>query len=141
MRVIVRKERPHPGAQPRITDVDGNRITAFATNTPRGQFADLELRHRRARCEDWSRGAKDTGLANLPLHDFTQNQIWCALVDQHGARIPEPVHHMITDIVTSPNSVARRIGKTGELLACGPGRIGWDAMARSVGRRAGPGRR
>jgi hypothetical protein len=25
MRVIVRKERPHPGAQPRITDVDGHR--------------------------------------------------------------------------------------------------------------------
>jgi hypothetical protein len=24
--------------------------------------------------------AKDTGLANLPLHDFTQNQIWCAIV-------------------------------------------------------------
>jgi hypothetical protein len=34
MRVILRKERPHPGAQLRITDVDGNRITAFATNTP-----------------------------------------------------------------------------------------------------------
>jgi hypothetical protein len=33
MRVIVRKERPHPGAQLRITDVDGHRITAFATNT------------------------------------------------------------------------------------------------------------
>jgi len=35
MRVIVRKERPHPGAQLRITDVDGMRITAFATNTTR----------------------------------------------------------------------------------------------------------
>lgn len=23
---------------------------------------------------------KDTGLANLPLHDLTQNRIWCALV-------------------------------------------------------------
>jgi hypothetical protein len=81
MRVIVRKERPHPGAQLRITDVDGNRITAFATNTVRGQLADLELRHRRrARCEDRIRGAKDTGLTNLPLHDFTQNQIWRALV-------------------------------------------------------------
>ncbi|MBL7502515.1 IS1380 family transposase [Frankia sp. CNm7] len=81
MRVLVRKERPHPGAQLRITDVDGNRITAFATNTVRGQLADLELRHRRrARCEDRIRGAKDTGLTNLPLHDFAQNQIWCALV-------------------------------------------------------------
>ena len=33
MRVIARKERPHPGAQLRLTDVDGHRITAFATNT------------------------------------------------------------------------------------------------------------
>src|SRR4051794_10212684 len=81
MRLIVRKERPHPGAQLRITDVDGNRITAFVTNTHRGQVADLELRHRRrARAEDRIRCAKDTGLANLPLHDFAQNQIWCALV-------------------------------------------------------------
>lgn len=81
MRVIVRKERPHPGAQLRLTDVDGHRITAFATNTARGQLADLELRHRRrARCEDRIRNAKDTGLTNLPLHDFAQNQIWCAIV-------------------------------------------------------------
>jgi len=81
MRLIVRKERPHPGAQLRITDVDGNRITAFVTNTRRGQLADLELRHRRrARAEDRIRCAKDTGLTNLPLHDFTQNQIWCAIV-------------------------------------------------------------
>ena len=81
MRVIVRAERPHPGAQLRFTDVDGHRLTAFATNTTRGQLADLELRHRRrARCEDRIRGAKDTGLTNLPLHDFTQNQIWLAIV-------------------------------------------------------------
>jgi hypothetical protein len=81
MRVIVRRERPHPGAQLRITDIDGNRITAFATNTPRGQLADLELRHRRrARCEDRIRIAKDTGLNNLPLHDLDQNRLWCAIV-------------------------------------------------------------
>jgi Transposase DDE domain group 1 len=81
MRVIVRKERPHPGAQLRLTDRDGLRLTAFATNTGRGQLPDLELRHRRrARCEDRIRNAKDTGLANLPLHGFDQNRIWCALV-------------------------------------------------------------
>jgi hypothetical protein len=81
MRVIVRKERPHPGAQLRITDPDGMRVTAFATNTTRGQLADLELRHRRrARAEDRIRGAKDTGLTNLPLHDFAQNRIWCTIV-------------------------------------------------------------
>jgi hypothetical protein len=85
MRVIARKERPHPGAQLRITDVDGHRVTAFATNTRTGgpgtQLADLELRHRRrARAEDRIRVAKDTGLTNLPLHDFDQNRIWCAIV-------------------------------------------------------------
>src|SRR3954470_7669690 len=93
MRVIARKERPHPGAQLRITDVNGMRVTAFATNTTTGgrsggrsggqgtQLADLELRHRRrARCEDRIRAAKDTGLTNLPLHGFDANRIWCAVV-------------------------------------------------------------
>jgi hypothetical protein len=81
MRVIVRKERPHPGAQLRFTDIDGHRFTAFATDTRKGQLADLELRHRRrARCEDRIRCAKDTGLRNLPLKGFAQNQVWCEIV-------------------------------------------------------------
>jgi Transposase DDE domain group 1 len=81
MRVIARKERPHPGAQLRFTDIDGHRFTALATSTKGGQLADLELRHRRrARCEDRIRCAKDTGLRNLPLHGFAQNQIWCEIV-------------------------------------------------------------
>ena len=81
MRVIVRKERPHPGAQLRFTEFDGHRFTCFATDTKTGQLADLELRHRRrARCEDRIRCAKDTGLRNLPLHGYTQNQIWCEIV-------------------------------------------------------------
>ena len=81
MRVIVRRERPHPGAQLRFEDVDGYRLTAFVTNTTRGQLPDLELRHRRrARCEDRIRIAKDTGLRNLPLKGFDQNRIWCLLV-------------------------------------------------------------
>ncbi len=82
MRGIVRKERPHPGAQLRFTDIDGLRSTAFATNTRRGQLPDLELRHRRrARCEDRIRAAKDTGLRNLPFHSFDANRIWCAIVE------------------------------------------------------------
>ncbi len=81
MRVIVRKERPHPGAQLRFTDIDGHRFTAFATDANKGQLADLELRHRRrARCEDRIRCAKDTGLRNLPLKGFAQNQVWCEIV-------------------------------------------------------------
>lgn len=81
MRVIARRERPHPGAQLRITDRDGWRITCFATNVPGGRLADHERRHRlRARAEDRIRCLKDTGLRNLPLHDFTANQIWLELV-------------------------------------------------------------
>lgn len=80
MRVIVRREKPHPGAQLRITDQNGWRLTAFATNTTFGQLADLELRHRRrARCEDRIRQSKDCGLMNLPLSSFAQNQIWTAI--------------------------------------------------------------
>jgi hypothetical protein len=67
MRVIVRKERPHPGAQLRFTDIDGHRFTCFATDTKGGQLADLELRHRRrARCKDRIRNAKDAGCATCP---------------------------------------------------------------------------
>jgi hypothetical protein len=83
-RLILRKERPHPGAQLRTTDAEGMRITGFLTNTSAGgpgrQLADLELRHRRhARVEDRIRAGKDTGLRNLPFHDATQNQIWLAV--------------------------------------------------------------
>jgi Transposase DDE domain group 1 len=81
IRIIARRERPHPGAQLRITDADGWRITLFATNTVGGRLADLELRHRRrARAEDRIRGLKDTGMTNLPLQAFTKNEIWLELV-------------------------------------------------------------
>jgi hypothetical protein len=76
-RLVLRKERPHPGAQLSITDVEGNRITGLLTNTAGGQLADLELRHRRhARVEDRIRCGQDTGLRNLPFQDFAQNQVW-----------------------------------------------------------------
>lgn len=56
-------------------------MTAFATNTTSGQLPDLELLHRRrAQAEDRIRGAKATGLANLPLHGFAHNRIWVAIV-------------------------------------------------------------
>ena len=81
MRLIVRKERPHPGAQLRITDADGLRLTAFATNTKNTPIAQLELRHRqRARAEDRIRAARATGLRNLPLHRTAQNRIWLEIV-------------------------------------------------------------
>jgi hypothetical protein len=83
MRVIARRERPHPGAQLRLTDHEGWRITCFATNTrgPGWTLAALEVRHRqRARAEDRIRALKDTGLRNLPFHGFAQNQIWLEII-------------------------------------------------------------
>ena len=53
MRVIIRKEVPHVGAQLRITDIDVNRYTAIATTQEKGQLATLIVRHRlRARCDN-----------------------------------------------------------------------------------------
>ncbi|MER6329623.1 IS1380 family transposase [Streptomyces sp. NPDC001034] len=81
MRLIVRKERPHPGAQLRFTDADGMRLTCFATNSKDIPIGALELRHRqRARAEDRIRAARATGLRNLPLHDAAQNRIWLEIV-------------------------------------------------------------
>ncbi|MFJ9759925.1 IS1380 family transposase [Streptomyces sp. NPDC101149] len=81
MRLIVRKERPHPGAQLRFTDANGMRLTCFATNTTSSPIAVLELRHRqRTRAEDRIRNARDTGLRNLPLHHTASNQLWLEIV-------------------------------------------------------------
>ncbi len=81
MRLLVRRERPHPGAQLRFTDHNGHQLTAFVTNTRGGCLPELELRHRRrARCEDRIRAAKDTGVRNLPFHGFNANRIWLAVV-------------------------------------------------------------
>lgn len=84
-RLILRKERPHPGAQLTFTDIDGLRITAFLTNTAPGvvpgQVAGLELRHRQhARVEDRIRQAKATGLRNLPCRGWNENAAWLEVV-------------------------------------------------------------
>ena len=84
-RLILRKERPHPGAQLRFTDADGMRVTAFITDTApgvvAGQVAGLELRHRQhARVEDRIRELKATGLGNLPCHSFWANAAWLEIV-------------------------------------------------------------
>ena len=78
-RVIVRRERPHPGAQLSFTDHDGHRFQAILTDQT-GEPADLERLHRaRARVEDRIRAAKDTGLTNLPFRDFALNEAWLEL--------------------------------------------------------------
>jgi Transposase DDE domain group 1 len=84
-RLILRKERPHPGAQLTFADADGHRITAFLTDTGRGvipgQIAGLELRHRQhARVEDRIREAKASGLRNLPCRAWDENCAWLEAV-------------------------------------------------------------
>lgn len=84
-RLILRKERPHPGAQLRFTDADGMRVTAFITDTAPGvipgQLAGLELRHRQhARVEDRIRELKAAGLRNLPCQSFGSNAAWLEIV-------------------------------------------------------------
>ena len=78
-RVIVRRERPHPGAQLSFTDHDGHRFLATLTDL-RGDPVELERRHRgRANAEDRIRAAKQTGLENLPFRDFDHNAVWLEL--------------------------------------------------------------
>jgi hypothetical protein len=82
IRVIVRRERPHPGAQlDAFEEADGRRYTAFATDTRFGQLAHLDARHRaHARVEDRIRTAKDTGLDHFPSRSFAINQAWLTVV-------------------------------------------------------------
>lgn len=81
-RVIVRRERPHPGGQLHaFEERDGWRYTALATDTAFGQLAHLDARHRaHARVEDRIRTAKDTGLDHFP------SVIFSSLID-HGVEL------------------------------------------------------
>jgi hypothetical protein len=78
-RVIVRRERPHPGAQLSFSDHDGHRFLATLTDLA-GDPVELECLHRaRANAEDRVRAAKQTGLENLPFRDFDLNAVWLEL--------------------------------------------------------------
>ena len=80
-RLIVRRERPHPGAQLSFTDHDGYRFQAILTDQTDLEIAILERRHRqRARVEDRIRDDKDTGLAKLPFKQFAMNEVWLEIV-------------------------------------------------------------
>ena len=84
-RLILRKERPHPGAQLTFTDVDGHRITAFLTDTGPGvipgQVAGLELRHRQhARVEDRIREGEGIRPAEPALPGPEENSAWLEAV-------------------------------------------------------------
>ena len=77
-RLIVRRERPHPGAQLSVFDCEaGFRHTAFITDQDDADIGALELRHRRrARVEDAIRVAKETGMRRMPFAAFEHNQAW-----------------------------------------------------------------
>lgn len=109
MRVIVRRERPHPGAQLSLFEErDGWRYQAFVTNTEVGQLAFLEARHRaHARVEDRIRHAKDSGLGRFPSREFAINQAWL----------------MATQIAADLTAWTRLLALTGDadvLAACEP---------------------
>ena len=80
-RLIVRRERPHPGAQLTFTDHDGYRFQAILTDQDDQDIATIERRHRRrAHVEDRIRDDKDTGLAKLPFKEFALNDVWVEVV-------------------------------------------------------------
>ena len=107
-RVIVRRERAHPGAQLSFTDHDGHRFQAVLTDQTDPGIQTLERRHRqRARCEDHIRNDKDTGLRNLPFRDFEHNRVWLALV--------LIAHDLL--------ALTQRLALTGELASCEPKRL------------------
>jgi hypothetical protein len=77
-RLIVRRERPHPGAQLSVFDcTSGYRHTAFITDQDEADIGALELRHRhRAKVEDAIRTGKETGMRRLPFTAFAHNEVW-----------------------------------------------------------------
>ncbi len=78
MRVLVRRERPHPGAQISLMEAhDGWRYQCVATDTPTGQLAFLEARHRaHAHVEDRVKTVKQTGMGRFPSREFAINAAW-----------------------------------------------------------------
>jgi hypothetical protein len=82
-RFIVRRERPHPGAQLTLFDtIEGMRHQVMATDTPvgSGSIQYLEARHRaHARVEDRIRTGKDTGFGRFPSRVFAINAAWLEL--------------------------------------------------------------
>ncbi len=80
-RLIVRRERPHPGAQLSFTDHDGHRFQAILTDQPNENIAEIECRHRQhAHVEDRIRDDKDTGLSKFPFKEFALNEVWLEIV-------------------------------------------------------------
>ncbi len=81
LRMIARREQPHPGAQLTFTDVDGHRYQVFVTDLGDADIAYLEALYRgRGRVERQICDTKATGLTNLPSHSFAINHAWLHVV-------------------------------------------------------------
>ena len=81
LRMIARREQPHPGAQLTFTDIDGHRFQVFVTDLPDADIAYLEALYRgRGRAERQICDTKATGLTNLPSHSFQINHAWLQVV-------------------------------------------------------------
>ena len=103
-RVIIRRERPHPGAQLKFTDADGHRFQATLTDLT-GDMVEIERLHRgRGDAENLIRGAKQTGLENLPLRELrAQRRVARAVADR-----------------PRPDRLDHQLCLTGELAICEP---------------------
>lgn len=82
-RFLVRRERPHPGAQLSLFDtIEGWRHQVIATDTPLsdGPLTWIEARHRaHARVEDRIRTGKNSGFGRFPSREYAINQAWLEL--------------------------------------------------------------
>lgn len=128
-RLIVRRERPHPGAQLTLFDtIEGFRHTAFITNQNSADISALELQQRqRARAENVIRDTKACGLANLPFDCIVNNEVWMNLcfaandllawaqrigcVGQLRRATPKTIRHRLLHVAAriSPNSRRLRL--------------------------------
>jgi hypothetical protein len=79
MRVIIDKEHPYPPPN------CGSPVSPATASPPLPQRRSRTWNYgtAAARCEGRIRKTLDTGLRNLPLHEFTQNQLWYEL-GRHG---------------------------------------------------------
>ena len=124
-RLIVRRERPHPGAQLSFTDHDGYRFQAILTDQADQDIAVLECRHRQhAHVEDRIRDDKDTGLSKFPFKEFALNEVWLEIV------------MLAHDLIVWTQALAL----TGELAKAEPKRLRYRLL-HVAGRLAFSGRR
>lgn len=144
-RLIVRRERPHPGAQLSVFDCEtGYRHTAFITDQADEDIAAMELRHRRrAKVEDAIRVVKETGMRRMPFAAFEHNAAWLeiSLAAQALLRWAALLCLESELALADPKRVRQRL-----LHVAGPGALGpagdvASAARLAVGRGVGGGLR